>query len=151
MANFILNGTVEKDSFKFSAGKEPATMYGKLEVTVEKEPHKKILAEDINVTDLNRVSLLVLKTKDEKYDVDIKYRVNPDGEEAKLNVTKILWLSLENKKPFSSIVGDTKIKEIELWLEKDQDAEQAIVEIMVLRRMPSLEGEEKGRSKSQST
>jgi hypothetical protein len=126
-------------------------MYGKLEVTVEKEPHKKILAEDINVTDLNRVSLLVLKTKDEKYDVDIKYRVNPDGEEAKLNVTKILWLSLENKKPFSSIVGDTKIKEIELWLEKDQDAEQAIVEIMVLRRMPSLEGEEKGRSRSQST
>ena len=143
MTNLTLSGTIEKDAFKVSGGREP-TMYGKLEVTVEKGKikgkHTIIQASDINITDLDKISLLVLKTKDEKYDgIDIKYKVNMDGdtEEAKLNSTKILWLSLENKKPLSSIVVDKKIKDIELWLEEDQPTEQAIVEILVLRRMPS--------------
>ena len=108
----------------------------------------------MNVTKLDRISLLVLKTKDEKYDgIDIRYRVNMnvESEEARLNATKILWLSLENKKPFSSIVGETEIKDIELWLEKDQDAEQAIVEIMVLRKVESQPAKAKKKEEKTDT
>ena len=35
MANLTVNGTIEKDAFKASGGKEP-TMYGKLEVILER-------------------------------------------------------------------------------------------------------------------
>ena len=138
MANLTVNGTIEKDVFKASGSKE-ATMYGKLEVTLEKGEPQTIKASDINIEKLDRISLLVLKTKDEKYDgIDIRYKVNMDGEteDAKLNSTKILWLSLENKKPLSLVGSGKEIKDIELWLDEDQTAEQAIVEIMVLRRMP---------------
>ena len=100
---------------------------------------------DLNIDKLNKLSLLVLKTKDEKYDgIDIKYKVNMEGEdeaeEAKLNSTKVLWLNLENKKPYSSIVSDkTAIKDIVLWLDKEQPAEEATVEIMVLRSIDIID------------
>ena len=115
MANLTVNGTIEgKDAFKASGGKEP-TMYGKLEVILERgQDPQKIEAGDINISDLGNVSLLVLKTKDEKYDADIKYKVNIDGDteadEAKLNSTKILWLSLDNKKPLPLVKGYKQIK-----------------------------------------
>ena len=69
MANLTVNGTIEgQDAFKASGGKE-ATMYGKLEVILEKgEDPQTIEASDINIRDLGKISLLVLKTKDEKYD-----------------------------------------------------------------------------------
>ena len=48
MANLTVNGTIEKDAFKASGGKE-ATMYGKLEVTLEKGEPQTIEASDINI------------------------------------------------------------------------------------------------------
>ena len=128
---------------------------------MDKGKAEKIEAGDINISDLGNVSLLVLKTKDEKYDADIKYKVNIDGDteadEAKLNSTKILWLSLDNKKPLPLVKGYKQIKNLELWLEDYQPVEQAVVEIMVLRRLPQPENKkDKGKtpmniSKSLST
>ena len=159
MTSLILNGTIEKDAFKLSGGDSSGvpTMYGKLVVIVEKGHPKRIEAADLNIDKLNKLSLLVLKTKDEKYDgIDIKYKVNMEGEdeaeEAKLNSTKVLWLNLENKKPYSSIVSDkTAIKDIVLWLDKEQPAEEATVEIMALRRVETQEPPEEKTSKAKKT
>jgi hypothetical protein len=144
MTNLTLNGIIEKDAFKLrGGGGRDGTMYEKLEVTLKKDDSKMINGEDLNIDKLNKLSLLVLKTKDEKYDgIDIKYKITMGGEaeEAKLNSTKVLWLNLENKKPYSSIVKEgTKIENIELLLDKGQPAEEATVEIMVLRKIDIID------------
>jgi hypothetical protein len=74
MTNLTLNGAIEKDLFKLSGGdsSEEPTMYGKFEIILKKGGSKMINGEDLNINKLNKLSLLVLKTKDEKYDgIDI--------------------------------------------------------------------------------
>ena len=142
MANLILKGTIENDAFTASGSKEPPTIYGKLEVTLKKGKAETIHAEDINIQRLEEISLLLLRAKGDKYDADIKYTLNLVGDtksdetklnEAKLNSTKILWINLENKKPLVKTYEE--IKNLVIGLEKDQSVEEAVVEIMVLRRM----------------
>ena len=93
MANLTVNGTIEgRDAFKGKWRKRATNNVWKTRSHTGKKGQdpQKIEAGDINISDLGNVSLLVLKTKDEKYDADIKYKVNIDGDteadEAKLNI-----------------------------------------------------------------
>jgi hypothetical protein len=144
MANLTLTGAVETDKFAANSDNKEKTIYGKLEVSLDKqEPQAIIPASDIGAGNLSDLSLLLVRGKNDKYDFNVKFSLNLENEtitDEKLKSSRLIWLNLDKKFNF---LKDKKIvvKSLEFKINKEDDEDDkkpfvpAVIEILVLRKI----------------
>jgi hypothetical protein len=144
MANLTLTGAVETDKFAANSDNKERTIYGKLEVSLDKQEKKATIpASEIGAGNLNDLGLLLVRGKNDKYDFNVKFSLNLDNEtitDEKLKSSRLIWLNLDKKFNF---LKDKKIGikslDFEINNEDDEDdkkpAGPAVIEILVLRRI----------------
>ena len=122
---------VDKDKYQIFGGKGKRT-YSKLELEIRKGTPVTIEASEINIDNLENVNLLLLKTKDDKYDlnVNIFYSIEFAGSDSqskvknKLKKAVLLWLNMNSENPddpdnlgISFIKSLKNISKLKFWLE----------------------------------
>jgi hypothetical protein len=151
MVNILVSGKIEKEEFKGMGNTEEKKIFSKLEVDVKSDQAELIEATDLNIVDLKNVILLLLRTKDDKYDSQqVQYKINLEDNNSTrwmdLKASTIIWINLEKE---LQLFNDVKtIKNIEISIKKPEEEKatppatdakkvSVVIEILTLRRILS--------------